>query len=117
LFPNKDMKEEFPEWFGSQIRQRHVDNDKDPEVSTTSELFALACGLTWTPISINSCVIDGVRYVVHSRDDITDVVDQDDDITDDEDDLPHDLADSDDEDLINVDDDGVDKVYSSEEED
>ncbi|GJY14195.1 hypothetical protein Tco_0383504 [Tanacetum coccineum] len=62
------MKEEFPEWFGSQIRQRHVDNDKDPEVSTTSELFALACGPTWTPISINSCVVDGVRYVVHSRD-------------------------------------------------
>nr|GFA73906.1 hypothetical protein [Tanacetum cinerariifolium] len=68
LFPNKDMKEEFPEWFGSQIRQRHVDNDKDPEVSTTNELFALACGLTWTPISINSCTVDGVRYVVHSRD-------------------------------------------------
>ncbi|GKA68280.1 hypothetical protein Tco_0768197 [Tanacetum coccineum] len=41
----------------------------------------------------------------------------DDDITDDEDTLPYDLADSDDEDLINVDDDGVDKVYSSEEED
>ncbi|GJT92645.1 F-box domain containing protein [Tanacetum coccineum] len=57
------MKEEFPDWFGSQIRQRHVDNDKDPEVSTTSELFALACGPTWTPISINSCVVDGVRYV------------------------------------------------------
>nr|GFA49192.1 hypothetical protein [Tanacetum cinerariifolium] len=32
LFPNKDMKEEFPDWFGSQIRQRHVDNDKDPEM-------------------------------------------------------------------------------------
>ncbi|GKF77530.1 hypothetical protein Tco_0230000, partial [Tanacetum coccineum] len=29
----------------------------------------------------------------------------------------HDLADSDDEDLINVNDDGVDKVYSSEDED
>ncbi|GJV66597.1 hypothetical protein Tco_1482106 [Tanacetum coccineum] len=41
-------------------------NDKDPEVS--SELFALACEPTWTPISINSCVVDGVRYVVHSRD-------------------------------------------------
>ncbi|GJV46405.1 hypothetical protein Tco_1430941 [Tanacetum coccineum] len=68
LFPNKDMKEEFPDWFGSQIRQRHVDNDKDPEVSTTSELFALACGPTWTPISINSCVVNGVRYVVHNRD-------------------------------------------------
>ncbi|GJT45171.1 hypothetical protein Tco_0953886 [Tanacetum coccineum] len=154
-FPNKDMKEEFPEWFGSQIRQRHVDNDKDPEVSTTNELFALACGPTWTPISINSCVVDSVRYVVHNRDErrttqnsgicspgpdeemyyghfkkssicqswrlrtanIIDVVDQNDDITDDKDPLPHDLADSDDEDLINVDDDGVDKVYSSEEED
>nr|GEY52516.1 hypothetical protein [Tanacetum cinerariifolium] len=44
LFPNKDMKEEFPDWFGSQIRQRHVENDKDPEVSITSELFALAYG-------------------------------------------------------------------------
>nr|GFC73602.1 S-adenosyl-L-methionine-dependent methyltransferases superfamily protein [Tanacetum cinerariifolium] len=62
------MKEEFPDWFGSQICQRHVDNDKDPEVSTTSELFALACGPTWTPILVNSCVVDGVRYVVYSRD-------------------------------------------------
>nr|GEY53406.1 hypothetical protein [Tanacetum cinerariifolium] len=43
-------------------------NDKDPEVSTTSELFTLAYGPTWTPISINSCVVYGVRYVVHSRD-------------------------------------------------
>ncbi|GJS15686.1 reverse transcriptase domain-containing protein [Tanacetum coccineum] len=68
LFPNKDMKVEFPDWFGSQIRQRHIDNDKDPDVSTTSELFALACGPIWTPISINSCVVDDVRYVVHSRD-------------------------------------------------
>ncbi|GKE68206.1 hypothetical protein Tco_1526278, partial [Tanacetum coccineum] len=33
-----------------------------------NSLFALACGPTWTPISINSCVVDGVRYVVHSRD-------------------------------------------------
>nr|GEV78956.1 F-box domain, leucine-rich repeat domain, L domain-like protein [Tanacetum cinerariifolium] len=43
-------------------------NNKDLEVSTTSELFALACGPTWTPISINYYVVDGVRYVVHSRD-------------------------------------------------
>nr|GFB30255.1 hypothetical protein [Tanacetum cinerariifolium] len=48
---------------------------------------------------------------------IIDVVDKDDDITHDEDALPHDLAESDSEDLINVDDNGVDKVYSSEEED
>nr|GEZ14187.1 hypothetical protein [Tanacetum cinerariifolium] len=48
---------------------------------------------------------------------IIDVVDEDDDITDDEDTLLYNLAESDNEDLINVDDDGVDKVYSSEEED
>nr|GEW75054.1 hypothetical protein [Tanacetum cinerariifolium] len=219
-------------------------NDKDLEVSTTSELFALACGPTWTPISINSYVVDGVRYVVHSRDErrttqnsgifspspdgemyygqlqeilefkyllfkggetfkndqyilvtqvkqvfyledkakphlkvvehvnhkkffdegvivveddhdiihfnnssdlslstslndldnatlhidgqstevdappyIIDFFYEDDDIIDDEDALPHDLADYDEQDLINVDDDGVDKVYSCEEED
>ncbi|GJS25717.1 secretory carrier-associated membrane protein 4 [Tanacetum coccineum] len=68
LFPNKDMQEEFPTGFGSQIRQRHVDNDQDLEVSTTNELFALANGPSWTPISVNSCVVDGVRYVVHNRD-------------------------------------------------
>nr|GEY88854.1 hypothetical protein [Tanacetum cinerariifolium] len=42
--------------------------DKDPGVSTSSELFALACGPTLTPISVNSCVVNGVRFVVHSRD-------------------------------------------------
>ncbi|GKD51353.1 hypothetical protein Tco_1280329, partial [Tanacetum coccineum] len=54
--------------------------------------------------------IDGQSTEVDAPLDIIDVVDQDDDITDDEDPLPHDLADSDDEDLINVDDDGVDKM-------
>nr|GFD09114.1 hypothetical protein [Tanacetum cinerariifolium] len=43
---------------------------------------------------------------------IIDVVDEDDDITDDEDAIPHDLAESDNEALINVDDDGVDKMSS-----
>nr|GFC35523.1 hypothetical protein [Tanacetum cinerariifolium] len=114
------------------IRQRHVDNDRDPRVSTASELFALAYGPTWTPISINSCVIDdvslndldnatlhidGQSMEVDVPPDIIDVVDEGNDITDDEDALPYGLADSDNEDLINVDDDGVDKVYSSEEED
>ncbi|GJR85252.1 hypothetical protein Tco_0667850 [Tanacetum coccineum] len=208
-FPNKDMEEEFPCWLGLQVHQRHV--DKDPGVSASSELFALACGPTPTPISLNSCVVNGVRFVMHSRDErritqnsgmcspggkdgemyygqlqeileflyllfkvvlfrvkwfdtsnvgeddpdvihfdnssdltlstslndfdfatlhidgqSTDVdappdiidVDEDDDIIDDEDVIPHDLADSDDEDLVNVDDDdGADVVYSSEEED
>ncbi|GJR57262.1 hypothetical protein Tco_1499424 [Tanacetum coccineum] len=58
----------FSSHYFRDIRQRHVDNDKDPEVSTTSELFALACGPTLTPISYNSCVVNGVRFVVHSRD-------------------------------------------------
>nr|GFB08335.1 hypothetical protein [Tanacetum cinerariifolium] len=65
-FPNKDMKEEFPGWFGKQIRQRHVDND--PGVNKSSELFALACGPSQTSISVNSCVVNGVRFVVHSHD-------------------------------------------------
>nr|GEZ07242.1 hypothetical protein [Tanacetum cinerariifolium] len=65
-FPNKDMKEEFPNWFGSQIHQRHV--DKDLGFSASSELFALACGATLTPISVNSCVVNGVRFFVRSRD-------------------------------------------------
>ncbi|GJS82568.1 retrotransposon protein, putative, ty3-gypsy subclass [Tanacetum coccineum] len=55
-FPNKDMKEEFLDWFRSQILQRHVDND--PGVSITNELFTLACGPTPTPISVNSCVVN-----------------------------------------------------------
>nr|GEU78015.1 hypothetical protein [Tanacetum cinerariifolium] len=45
-FLNKDMKEEFPD----------------------CESFALACGPTPAPISVNSCVVNGVRFVVHSRD-------------------------------------------------
>nr|GEU90954.1 hypothetical protein [Tanacetum cinerariifolium] len=122
-FANKDMKEEFLGWFGSQIRQRHV--DKDPGVSASIELFALACGPTLNPISVNSCVVIGVRFVVHGRDerrttqnssicspgeegemyyDIIDIYEYD-DIINDEDVLPYDLADSDDEDLVNVDDD------------
>ncbi|GJT25374.1 zinc finger, PHD-type containing protein [Tanacetum coccineum] len=184
------------------IRQHHVDND--PGVSESSELFVLACGPSRTPISVNSCVVNGVRFVVHNRDerrttqnigscspgpdgemyygqleqilefsylsfktvlfrvkwfdtsnkghddpdvihvdnssdlalstslndleiaalhidgqsidvdappDIIDVVDEDDDIIDEEDPIPHDLVDSDDEDLVNLDiDDGVNDV-------
>ncbi|GJS43635.1 retrotransposon gag domain, retroviral aspartyl protease [Tanacetum coccineum] len=55
-FPNKDLKEEFLGWFGKQIRQRHVDND--PCVNESSELFALACGPSQTPILVNSCVVN-----------------------------------------------------------
>ncbi|GJY13952.1 reverse transcriptase domain-containing protein [Tanacetum coccineum] len=63
-FPNQDMKEEFPDWFGPQIRQRYI--DKNPSIS--NKLFTLACGPTSTSISVNSCVVIGVRFVVHSCD-------------------------------------------------
>ncbi|GJZ96455.1 hypothetical protein Tco_0668789 [Tanacetum coccineum] len=53
-FPNNDMKEAFPGYSLS-----------DPiffiGVSESSELFALACGPSQTPISVNSCVVNGVR--------------------------------------------------------
>nr|GEV82265.1 hypothetical protein [Tanacetum cinerariifolium] len=42
--------------------------DNDPGVSESSELFALACGPSRTPISVSSCVFNGVRFVVHNRD-------------------------------------------------
>ncbi|GKE32036.1 hypothetical protein Tco_1451358, partial [Tanacetum coccineum] len=126
------------------IRQHHVDNDKDPDVSTTSELLALAWGPTWTPILTNSCIVDGVSFkkssslINHKKfsdggvivvEDDPDIIHFDnssdlplstilndlDNVTLNIDDaLPHDLADSDVEDLINVDDDGIEKVYFSE---
>ncbi|GJY09683.1 reverse transcriptase domain-containing protein [Tanacetum coccineum] len=58
----------FSSYYFRDIRQRHVEND--PGVSATSELFALACGPTLTPISVNSCVVNGVRFVVHNRDEL-----------------------------------------------
>ncbi|GJW33229.1 hypothetical protein Tco_0053261 [Tanacetum coccineum] len=57
---------------------------------------------------------DGQSIDVDAPPDIIDVVDEDDDIIDEEDPIPHDLADSDDEDLVNLDiDDGVNVVYSN----
>ncbi|GJU40479.1 S-adenosyl-L-methionine-dependent methyltransferases superfamily protein [Tanacetum coccineum] len=64
-FPNSDMEQELPRWFELQIRRRYI--DKDPTL--TDELFALACGPSSIPISVNSCVVNGLRFVVHSRDD------------------------------------------------
>ncbi|GJZ68762.1 hypothetical protein Tco_0632312 [Tanacetum coccineum] len=47
-------------------RQRYI--DKDPGVSASGKLFALACGPTSSPISLNSYVVNGVRFIVHNRD-------------------------------------------------
>ncbi|GJZ01302.1 zinc finger MYM-type protein 1 [Tanacetum coccineum] len=46
------------------IRQRYIDKG----ASISDELFALACRPSSTLISVNSCVVNGVRFVVYSRD-------------------------------------------------
>ncbi|GKF40320.1 hypothetical protein Tco_0120381 [Tanacetum coccineum] len=68
-------------------------------------------------LPLSTSLNDLNNSTLHIPPDIIDVPDEDDDIIGDEDAIPHDLADSDVEDLINVDDDGIEKVYSSEEED
>ncbi|GJT96725.1 F-box domain containing protein [Tanacetum coccineum] len=77
----------------------HFDNSSDLPLSTSLN-------------DLNNATlhIDGQSTVVDAPPDIIDVPDEDDDIIGDEDALPYDLADSDVEDLINVDDDGVEKM-------
>nr|GEX65686.1 hypothetical protein [Tanacetum cinerariifolium] len=59
------MKEEFPDWFGSQTTTK---TQRLAQPASYSLWLVDQHGLGSTPISINSCVVDGVRYVVHSRD-------------------------------------------------
>ncbi|GJX90951.1 F-box domain containing protein [Tanacetum coccineum] len=80
----------------------HFDNSSDLPLSTSLNDLDNA-----------TLHIDGQSTVVDAPPDIIDVPDEDDDIIGDEDALPHDLADSDVEDLINVDDDGVEKMSSA----
>ncbi|GJZ98917.1 zinc finger, PHD-type containing protein [Tanacetum coccineum] len=49
-----------------ETRQRYI--DKDACVSTSGELFAFSCGPTSSPISVNSCIVNSVSFVVHNRD-------------------------------------------------
>nr|GEV99147.1 reverse transcriptase domain-containing protein [Tanacetum cinerariifolium] len=51
-----------------QAQLARLPTKKDLGVSASSELFALACGLTPTSISVNSCIVNGVRFVMHSHD-------------------------------------------------
>nr|GEW45272.1 hypothetical protein [Tanacetum cinerariifolium] len=109
LFPNKDMKEEFPDWFGSQTMT------KTQRLAQPASYSLWLVGQHGLQSHLNDLYnatlhIDGQSTKVDAPPDIIDVVDEEDDIIDDEDALPHDLADSDDEDLINVVDDSVDKM-------
>nr|GFA45811.1 hypothetical protein [Tanacetum cinerariifolium] len=83
----------------------HFDNSSDLPLSTSLNDLDNA-----------TLHIDGQSTEVDALPDIIDL-DEDDDISDAEDAIPRDLADSDDEDLVNVDDDGVEVVYSSKEKD
>nr|GFA89872.1 hypothetical protein [Tanacetum cinerariifolium] len=95
----KKLKEEDPDVI-------HFDNSPDLPLSTSLN-----------DLDNTTLHIDGQSTEVDVAPDIIDL-DEDEDIIDDEYALPHDFADFDDEDLVNVDDDdGVDVVYSSEDED
>ncbi|GKC02340.1 hypothetical protein Tco_0993950, partial [Tanacetum coccineum] len=86
---------------------------EDPDVIHFDNSSDLPLSTSLNDLNNATLHIDGQSTEVDAPPDIIDLVDQDDDITDDEDALPHDLADSDDEDLINVDDDGVEKMSSA----
>nr|GEZ33910.1 hypothetical protein [Tanacetum cinerariifolium] len=91
--------------------------EDDPDIIYFNKSSDLLLSASLNDLDNATLHIDGQSTKVDASPDIIDVPDEDDDIIDDKDALPYDLADFDNEDLINVDDDGVDKVYSSEEED
>ncbi|GJZ70072.1 hypothetical protein Tco_0633622 [Tanacetum coccineum] len=82
--------------------------EDDPDVIHVDNSSDLALSTSLNDLKIKALHIDGQSIDVDAPPDIIDVVDEDGDIIDEEDPIPHDLADSDDEDLINLDiDDGM----------
>ncbi|GKC90752.1 hypothetical protein Tco_1151401, partial [Tanacetum coccineum] len=82
--------------------------EDDPDVIHVDNSSDLALSTSLNDLEIAALHIDGQSIDVDAPPDIIDVVDEDDDIIDEEDPIPHDLADSDDEDLVNLDiDDGM----------
>ncbi|GKB73626.1 hypothetical protein Tco_0935038 [Tanacetum coccineum] len=82
--------------------------EDDPDVIHVDKSSDLALSTSLNDLEIAALHIDGQSIDVDAPPDIIDVVDEDDDIIDEEDPIPNDLADFDDEDLVNLDiDDGV----------
>ncbi|GJS53146.1 hypothetical protein Tco_0626508 [Tanacetum coccineum] len=77
--------------------------EDDPDIIHVDNSSNLALTTSLNDLEIAALHIDGQSIDVDAPPDIIDV-DEDDDIIDDEDVLPHDLTNSDDEDLVNVDD-------------
>nr|GFB54760.1 hypothetical protein [Tanacetum cinerariifolium] len=98
---------------------RFVVHSRDERRTTQNSGIAdLALSTNLNDLEIETLHIDGQSIDVDAPPDIIDVVDEEDDIIDEEYPIPYDLADSNDEDLINLDiDDGVNVAYSSIEED
>ncbi|GKB79168.1 F-box domain containing protein, partial [Tanacetum coccineum] len=88
----------------------HFDNSSDLPLSTSLNDLNIPLSTSLNDLNNATLHINGQSTVVDAPPDIIDVPDKDDDIISDEDALSHDLADSDAEDLINVDDDGVEKM-------
>nr|GFB78207.1 hypothetical protein [Tanacetum cinerariifolium] len=80
--------------------------EDDPDIIHFDNSYNLPLSTSLNDLDNATLHIDGQSTEVDVPPDIIiDVVDEDDDITDDEDAIPHDLTESDNEDLINVDDD------------
>nr|GEX07521.1 hypothetical protein [Tanacetum cinerariifolium] len=87
--------------------------EEDPDVIHFDNSSDLPLSTSLNDLDNATLHIDGQLIEVDAPPNIINL-DEDDDIIDDEDALPHDLADSDDEDLVNVDDDdGVDMLYGA----
>nr|GEX58657.1 hypothetical protein [Tanacetum cinerariifolium] len=109
-FPNNDLKQEFHRWFEPQTRQRYIDIDLrvirfGMWTITDSNLSQLlrSQSSSLNDLDFATLNINGHSTEVKAPPDII-LADDDDDFIDDEDDVPHDIADSDDEVLTNVDD-------------
>nr|GEU85519.1 hypothetical protein [Tanacetum cinerariifolium] len=77
--------------------------EDDPDVIHVDNSSDLALSTSLNDLEIAALHIDGQSVDVDALRDIIDVVDEDGDIIAEEDPVPHDLADSDDEDLVNLD--------------
>ncbi|GJU94636.1 hypothetical protein Tco_1319392 [Tanacetum coccineum] len=82
--------------------------EDDPDVIHVDKSYDLVLSTSLNDLEIAALHIDGQPIDVDAASDIIDVVDENNDIINEKDPIPHDLADSDDEDLVNLDiDDGV----------
>ncbi|GJR89254.1 hypothetical protein Tco_1491335 [Tanacetum coccineum] len=64
-FPNKDMKEEFPDWFGKQILSTSLTRPR--LINDSRRVIAWPCGPAQDFKLSHSCVVNGVRCQLNVR--------------------------------------------------